>query len=450
MGRTTRKRSLSSENKEKTDTSGSSSTSESENEDNKAGDRKRLKKSDDKEWSGSESSTLEQSAVSNQSSAKTKPTKPTKDSATTDSKKPKKKIILTKKIHGWGKTLEVESIITHGVSAKEKKSRKYKVKLKDDTMIWVSGQMLTAIRPELVRQYKEDINSGKFVDAIVSHEMQKNRSIKYLLRWSDTSKGETWETKEAALKFCPNLLKPYIEKMEEKEAEAIAVTAILDHKLVDHKSKYLIKWKDKSKGETWETARRTVALCPNILDKFTMKNPDCVPNLYMKESVDKPGMSKQKNQLKNRNRYYKINDPNLLDFDDDFDWEVERIIEMSVKRDKTREFLVRWKGFRSAYDSWLPESDLDCPDLLEKFMTMKESRDEKRALLQYKNGKLRTVKKRRGKSRDKPKIRLGATTSKEKPKSRRSTTSKKSSSIKRLPQKRKASSRKRETSSKKK
>ncbi|XP_037044139.1 uncharacterized protein LOC119080042 [Bradysia coprophila] len=449
MGRTTRKRSLSSGNKEKTDTSDSSSTSDSEIGDNKAGDRKRLKKSDDKEWNGSESSGSEQSAASNQSKAKkaTKPTKPTKDSTTTDNKKPNKFI---KKNHGWGKALEVESIITHGVSANEKKSRKYKVKLKDESMIWVSGQMLTAICPELVRQYKEDINSGKFVEAIVSHEKQKNRSIKYLIRWADKSKGETWETKESSLKFCPNLLKPYMEKMEEKEAEAIAVTAILAHKLVDHKSQYLIKWNDKSKGETWETARRTIALCPNILDKFTMKNPDCVPNLYIKESVDKPGMSKRKSQLKNRNRYYKVQDPNLLDFDEDFDWEVERIMEMSVKRDKTREFLVRWKGFRSAYDSWLPESDLNCPDLLEKFMNIKENRDEKRALLQYKNGKLRTVKKRRGKPRDKPKIRLTATTSKVKPKARRSTTSKKSSSIKRLPQKRKENQQKRKTSSKKK
>lgn len=60
------------------------------------------------------------------------------------------------------------------------------------------------------------------MEAIIAHEKQKNLSYKYLLQWTDESKGETWETQEKALTFCPNLFKDYFEKMQEEEAEAFA------------------------------------------------------------------------------------------------------------------------------------------------------------------------------------------------------------------------------------
>lgn len=33
-----------------------------------------------------------------------------------------------------------------------------------------------------------------------------------------------------------------------------------------------------------------------------------------------------------------------------------------------REFLVHWKRWSSDYDTWEPEKNLSCPDLIEKFM----------------------------------------------------------------------------------
>ena len=50
------------------------------------------------------------------------------------------------------------------------------------------------------------------------------------------------------------------------------------------------------------------------------------------------------------------------------EFEVEKIIEVHFKKNKTREFLIRWKGFTSADDTWEPEENLNCPELITKFM----------------------------------------------------------------------------------
>lgn len=50
------------------------------------------------------------------------------------------------------------------------------------------------------------------------------------------------------------------------------------------------------------------------------------------------------------------------------EFEVEKILEVHHKKNKAREFLIRWKGFSSADDTWEPEENLNCPDLISKFM----------------------------------------------------------------------------------
>ena len=41
---------------------------------------------------------------------------------------------------------------------------------------------------------------------------------------------------------------------------------------------------------------------------------------------------------------------------------------MDMRRVKGRtEYKVRWKGWSAKYDSWLPEEELNCPDLLNRF-----------------------------------------------------------------------------------
>lgn len=56
------------------------------------------------------------------------------------------------------------------------------------------------------------------------------------------------------------------------------------------------------------------------------------------------------------------------EFDENEDFEVEKIVDVYVHRNNKREFLIRWKGYSSKSDTWEPEEHLDCKDLIEKFM----------------------------------------------------------------------------------
>lgn len=47
-------------------------------------------------------------------------------------------------------------------------------------------------------------------------------------------------------------------------------------------------------------------------------------------------------------------------------------MEVHHRKDGKREFLVSWKGFGPADNSWEPEENMDCKDLIEKFMAKVE------------------------------------------------------------------------------
>jgi len=55
-------------------------------------------------------------------------------------------------------------------------------------------------------------------------------------------------------------------------------------------------------------------------------------------------------------------------FDENQEWKVEKIIDVRHHRENKRDFLIRWEGFSSKSDSWEPEENLDCKDLIKKFM----------------------------------------------------------------------------------
>lgn len=59
--------------------------------------------------------------------------------------------------------------------------------------------------------------------------------------------------------------------------------------------------------------------------------------------------------------------------DDDEEYEVDKILELRKRRDGSREFLVHWKRWSSAYDTWEPEANLSCPELIEAFLQRVEN-----------------------------------------------------------------------------
>lgn len=80
-------------------------------------------------------------------------------------------------------------------------------------------------------------------------------------------------------------------------------------------------------------------------------------------------MTTIKKQEKNQKIYKEVL---IEEFDETKDYEVAKIVDVFFKKDKTREFLVRWKGYAPEHDTWEPEENLKCPDLIEKYMAKVE------------------------------------------------------------------------------
>ena len=65
--------------------------------------------------------------------------------------------------------------------------------------------------------------------------------------------------------------------------------------------------------------------------------------------------------------------PNFLELPPDIiegepEWEVEQILQTRLYgRGKKRQYLVRWKGYSPLHDSWVNESDMNAPELIQEF-----------------------------------------------------------------------------------
>ena len=55
-----------------------------------------------------------------------------------------------------------------------------------------------------------------------------------------------------------------------------------------------------------------------------------------------------------------------------FSWQVSKIIDDVELKDGTRQFLVRWKGYSSKDDTWEPEANLNCNDMIQKYLAKQQ------------------------------------------------------------------------------
>lgn len=58
-----------------------------------------------------------------------------------------------------------------------------------------------------------------------------------------------------------------------------------------------------------------------------------------------------------------------IDWDENEEFEVDRILEVHFRKDGKKEFLVSWKGYSQSESSWEPEENLNCKELIEKFLS---------------------------------------------------------------------------------
>lgn len=67
---------------------------------------------------------------------------------------------------------------------------------------------------------------------------------------------------------------------------------------------------------------------------------------------------------------------------------------VSVRTSKgSRQFLVRWKGYGESADTWENEKDLNCPELIQKFLAKEKEQETKLS----KTGSTKTDKSRKSK-----------------------------------------------------
>lgn len=113
---------------------------------------------------------------------------------------------------------------------------------------------------------------------------------------------------------------------------------------------YLIRWKGFGpEGDTWEP--ENTLNCNELIEEFLSGSS--------KSKKGRPPKAKGKKTK---------TDSDKADWSENEEFEVDRILEVHHKRDGSREFLVSWKGFPPSDNSWEPEENMTCQDLIERFM----------------------------------------------------------------------------------
>ncbi|GLH07058.1 Heterochromatin protein 1 [Gryllus bimaculatus] len=164
------------------------------------------------------------------------------------------------------------------------------------------------------------------------------------------------------------------EEVEIKEEEQYEVEKVVDCRIQSGVKQYKIRWKGfEEDQDTWETEENLS--CPDSIDAFLAENPDAFKKVA-KESKSKGAKKPKKEpsspQPKKKQR---VVEP-VAEEGGEKVYEVEKVVEVHFKKNGEREFLIRWKGFTTEDDTWEPEANLNCPELIEKFMQKVEKAKE--------------------------------------------------------------------------
>ncbi|XP_029173371.1 chromobox protein homolog 1-like [Nylanderia fulva] len=149
-----------------------------------------------------------------------------------------------------------------------------------------------------------------------------------------------------------------LDKSEEDEYEVEKLINIRTNK---GNRQFLVRWKGYGESaDTWENEKDLN--CSQLIEKFLKEH---------ETKVSKTGSPKTDKSKKSKGSSKKTENDEQNNKDDREglkEFEVERIIEVRFKKSGTKEFLIRWKGFSPADDTWEPEKNLNCPELIDKFM----------------------------------------------------------------------------------
>jgi len=236
----------------------------------------------------------------------------------------------------------------------------------------IKKYLLKAVETEEIKQTKGKGASGRFTLPGLKVK-KKKRAQKLGKKWDNDSEPE-YEPKKSArdedrekneqelelrrLQRSEEAARKEEEKANQPKKPAAprktewVVEMIKGMKVREDKTWYLVKW-EKSSKNTWEPEENLTG-CQDIIDNFLIEEKTRLREEEMRRKRE----------------------------EEEGAYEVHRILEVKFVKTKgkennegaLREFLIRWKGHGEEDDSWEPEENLACPEMIEKFMNKFEKR----------------------------------------------------------------------------
>ncbi|KAH8274787.1 hypothetical protein KR026_006152 [Drosophila bipectinata] len=156
------------------------------------------------------------------------------------------------------------------------------------------------------------------------------------------------------------------------------VEAIVGHKTVRGVSYFQVRWKGYDKSEdTWEP--EADLNCKDLIAKFKAKETKQENTKVKAGKGPKPAAKKAGTGTKGRGSSANTvaaaggKKSSATSDDPEKEWVVERIIDYVDDEKDGGLYRIRWKGFGRKDDTWEPQSNLSCEDLIEKFKRKMES-----------------------------------------------------------------------------
>lgn len=206
----------------------------------------------------------------------------------------------------------------------------------------------------------DKVKKGKKRKAIGSKKGENESDDEPLNGGTPKKKGRKLSTGKAkgAKGKANKAKKPVSDDEDDGEVEEeYEVKDIVGHKTERGVSYFLIRWKGYTKDDdTWEP--EDTLNCPDIIEKYMKKqksSPKKASSPAKKKGGKATGGAGVRGSKKNK------------DDDEEQEWEVEKIIDYAEEK-KGRVFRIRWKGFGPKNDTWEPEENLNCGDIIQKFL----------------------------------------------------------------------------------
>jgi len=243
---------------------------------------------------------------------------------------------------------------------------------------------------------KDEKEAEYEVEKILDHKYVDG-GIQYLVKWLNwDDKDNTWEPCDnltGAEKIIDNYEKSQKNKLDKElgnipvtdEDSEFEVERIVDKRIVDGNTEYLVKWKgwENEKDKTWEPEENLVG-SEKLIRKYEASES--------KQTNSKPKHDPSKNIIVAKKKKKESISQQIVPVEDvdeeETEYEVESIVDKRVV-DGVTEFLVKWKGWESEEDrTWEPEENLKGS---EKLIKRYEASESKQTSIKPKNASSKNI-----------------------------------------------------------